>query len=133
MKGKKGIIILAIPILLVLMFALTYIPHKVVDIDPSNVAKIIVFDGNTGYEMEITEEIEIEHIIDNLNDVTFQKGKSSFGYMGYSFNTTIIDKKGKTIKELIINSSDTIRYKGFFYKSVDNPIDYDYIEQLVRK
>ncbi|MBE4909228.1 hypothetical protein IMZ08_14270 [Bacillus luteolus] len=133
MKRKKSIIIIAIPILLVLIFALTYIPHKVVNIEASNVSKIIVFDGNTGYEMEITEEKKIEHIINNLNEVTFQKGKSSFGYMGYSFNTTIIDKKGKTIKELIINSNNTIRYRGFFYKSVDNPIDYDYIEELVRK
>ena len=45
--------------------------------------------------MEITDESNIKHIINNLNEVTFQKGKSSFGYMGFSFNTTIFDKKGK--------------------------------------
>ena len=53
--------------------------------------------------------------------------------MGYSLRTTIYDNKGKSIKELIINSNDTIKYKGFFYTSVSNSIDYDYIKQLVRK
>lgn len=133
MKKMKWIVIIAIPLMLLLIFALTYIPHKVVKIDASKVSKIIVFDGNTGFEAEITEESHIEHIINNLNEVTFQKGKSSFGYMGYSFNTTIFDKDGKAIKELIINSEDTIRYKGFFYSTVDHSIDYDYIEELVRK
>ncbi|MBU8880876.1 hypothetical protein BGM26_18135 [Bacillus sp. FJAT-29790] len=132
MKKIKWIII-AIPLILLLIFSLTYIPHKVMSVDTSNVSKVAVFDGNTGYDIEITDETDINYIINNLNEVTFQKGKPSVGYMGYSFRTTIFDKKGKTIKELIINSNDTIRYKGFFYTSVDNLIDYDYIEQLVRK
>lgn len=72
-------------------------------------------------------------MINNLNEVTFQKGKPSFGYLGYSFRTIIFDDKGKKIKELTINSNDTIRYNGFFYTSVDNTIDYDYIEKLVRE
>ncbi|WP_044022201.1 hypothetical protein [Bacillus sp. SG-1] len=133
MKIKIKWLFIAIPIVLLIMFALTYIPHKVVSIDPSNVSKIKIFDGNTGNQMEITDESNIKHVINNLNEVTFQKGKSSFGYMGFSFKTTIFDKKGKAIKELTIHSSDTIRYKGFFYKSADNSIDYDYIEKLVRR
>lgn len=132
MKKIKWIII-AITLVLLLIFTLTYIPHKVVSINPTNVSKITVFDGNTGNDIEINEETDINHIINNLNEVTFQKGKPSFGYLGFSFRTTIFDNKGKKIKELTINSNDTIRYKGFFYSSVDNSIDYDYIEQLVRK
>lgn len=132
MKKRKWIII-AVPLVLLLLFALTYIPHKAVSIDASKVSEITVLDGNTGYKIEIIDRNDIDHIINNLNEVTFQKGKSSFGYKGYSFRTTINDKKGKSIKELIINSNDTIRYKGFFYTAVNNSIDYDYIKQLVRK
>jgi hypothetical protein len=132
MKKIKWILV-AIPFVLLLIFALSYIPHKVVNINPYNVSKITVFDGNTGNNIEITKETDINHIISNLNDVTFQKGKPSFGYSGYSFRTTIFDNEGKAIKELIINSASTIRYKGFFYTSGDNSIDYDYIDQLVRK
>ncbi|MFJ5714281.1 hypothetical protein [Neobacillus sp. NPDC093127] len=132
-ERKYKFTILAIPLLLVLAFGCTYIPHKIVSIDPSNVSKITVFDGNTGKDLEITNVTDINRIIGNLNEVTFQKGKPSFMYMGYSFRTTIFDNKGKSIEELIINSNDTIRYKGFFYTSIENSIDYDYIGQLVRK
>jgi hypothetical protein len=128
---KRKWILLTIPLFLLLIFALTYIPQKVVSIDATSVSKISIFDGNSGNVIEITKPTEIHHIINNLNNVTFQKGKPSFGYSGYSFRTTIFNNKGKTIKELIINSNSTIRYKGFFYTTVDNSIDYNYIEQIV--
>jgi hypothetical protein len=123
-------ITLVIALLLVLWFGLTYIPHSVVSIDPGKVSKITVFDGGTGNSIDITNRADIDYIINNLNGVTFQKGKSSFGYMGYSFRTTIYNQKGKAVKELIINASDTIRYKGFFYTAKDRSIDYDYIDSL---
>jgi hypothetical protein len=128
---KRILVTLAIPLLLLLAFGLTYIPHNVVNIEPSKVSKITVFDGNTGYELEIKDESDINYIINNLNNITFQKGKLTFGYMGYSYKTTIYNHKGKAIKELIINSNDTIRYKGFFYISKNHSIDFNYIKQLL--
>jgi hypothetical protein len=97
LKKRKWIII-SIPLVLLLFFALTYIPHKVVDINPSNVSKITVFDGDTGNDIEITEFTDINRIINGLNGVTFQKGKPSFGYTGYSFRTTIFDIREKRLK-----------------------------------
>ncbi|MDG5789261.1 hypothetical protein QA612_17515 [Evansella sp. AB-P1] len=129
-KAKKRIFIF-IPIVLLLAFAMTYIPHSVVSMEPNKVSKITIFDGNTGYDIEITDEDQIDHIITNLNAVTFQKGKSSFGYMGYSFRTTIYNQKRKRLKDFIINSNDTIRYKGFFYTDKAQSIDYDYIKDLI--
>lgn len=135
MKKRKRVItvIIAIPIVLLLLYPFTFLPHKLINIDPSNVSKIYIFDGNTGYDLEIKDASDINHIINNLNEVTFKKEKLAVGYMGYSFSTTIYDHNGKIIKELIINSDDTIRYKGFFYRTVNHLIDYDYIERLVRK
>jgi len=51
--------------------------------------------------------------------------------MGFSYRTTIINNEGKPIKKLTINSPDTIRYKGFFYKTKGRQIDYEYIKKLV--
>jgi hypothetical protein len=130
---RLKIVLIAIPFLIILGFGLTYIPHQVVSIHPSEVSKITVFDGNTGYDMEITHQSDIQHIINNLNQVTFQKGKPSVGYMGFSFSTRIYNHNGKVIKELIINSTDTIRYKGFFYRDKYHSIDYKYIENLFRR
>lgn len=126
----KKRIFLGVLIFVLVLFGLTYIPHPVVSLSPSKVSKITVFNGSTGYEIEITDETDIRYIINNLNDVTFQKGKTSFGYMGYSFDTTIYNQKGKPVKKLIINSEDTIRYKGFFYTAKQNEIDYEYINRL---
>jgi hypothetical protein len=132
-ERKYKFTILAVPLFLAIAYGCTYIPHKVVSLDPSNVSRIAVFDGNTGYSIEITDAKDIDHIISNLNKVTFQKGESAFGYMGYSFSTTIFDENGERLEEFIINSNDTIRYNGFFYTSKDQFIDYDYIAKLVRK
>jgi hypothetical protein len=130
-RKKFKFILIGIPVLCIIGFACTYIPHKIVNIEPSKVSKIAIFDGNSGELFEITDGTDINHIINNLNDVTFQKGKASFGYLGYRFNTKVFDQEGELIKELIINSDDTIRYKGFFYQSVDSILPYDYIDKLI--
>ncbi|MEH7234997.1 hypothetical protein [Bacillus sp. JJ1562] len=127
---KLKTILIVIPLLLVLLYSFTYVPHKLFNIEPDKVSKIHIVDGNSGYRFDITDEGEIDRIIKNLNEVTFKKGKSSVGYMGYRFDTTIYDKEGKKIKELIINSVDTIRYKGFFYTSTEISLEYEYIDEL---
>ncbi|WP_077617570.1 hypothetical protein [Bacillus sinesaloumensis] len=131
MKWKT--LLLVIPLLLVLLYSFTFVPHKVFNIDPNNILKIHIVDGNTGERFDITSEEEIHTITTNLNEVTFKKGKLSAGYMGYRFATTIYDKNGDVLKELIINSSDTIRYKGFFYTATDKTLEYEYIDNLVEK
>ena len=130
---KTATIIVATFLLLCLAFGMTFIPGKITNIAAANVSKISIFDGNTGNSINITNEADINHIISNLNEIKFQKGKPSFGYMGYSYKTTIYNKEGKVVQEIIINSSETIRYKGFFYTAKDNPIDYNYIQNLISR
>ncbi|WKA57055.1 hypothetical protein QWY16_11105 [Planococcus shenhongbingii] len=132
MNTRKWLVI-AVPFLLLLAFAWTYIPQKVVSIEPANVSKIAVFDENSMKLMEITKKKDINHLVDNLNKVTLQKGTPSIGYIKFSYRTVFFDDEGKEIKDLTINSRDTIKYKGFFYRSEDHLIDYDYIEELVSK
>ncbi|MEH7226582.1 hypothetical protein V7112_22530 [Bacillus sp. JJ1566] len=130
---KLKTILILIPLLLVLLYSFTYVPHKIFEIKPENVSKIHIVDGNSGFRFDITSEEEINRIINNLNEVTFKKGKPSAGYLGYRFDTTIYDKEGKKIKELIINSNDTIRYKGFFYTTTEIPLEYEFIDQIEEK
>jgi len=131
MKLKSILII--VPLLIVLLYSFTFVPHKIFDIDPDEVSRIHIVDGNSGYRIDITSEQEINRIMTNLNEVTFKKGKLSAGYTGYRFDTTIYDTKGEPITKLIINSSDTIRYKGFFYTSTKTQLEYEYIDELVEK
>ncbi len=98
-----------------LLYATTFIPQRVITTSPSSVSHIHVFDGQSGYEL-------------NLSDVTFQKGKPSIGYMGYSYRVTLYDQDGDELDEFIINSEDTLRYHGFFYAAKSGKIDYNKLD-----
>ena len=134
MRSRKGRVILLIIttiIIIAIWGGLTYIPRKIVTIAPSKVSSIKIFDGNTGKSIIITDKENIEHIIGNLNGITFKKDKVSLGKMGYSFKTTIYKNSGAVYKEFMINSTDTIRKDPFFYKDSTKSIDYDYIRNLI--
>jgi len=122
-----------VPFALILLFGLASIPQHVVNIKPADVSRIVIFDGSTGREVEITEAQVIRHIVANLNEVTFERGKLSIGYLGFRFRTTLYNDGGKAIKTITINSAEVIRYKGFFYTAnKDKRIDFSYIEGLFK-
>ena len=132
MKKKKWQVpLVAIIVACAICYGLIYIPRKIVRIEPSKVSSIKIFDGNTGKSITITSSENINHIIGNLNSITFRTDKLSLGYLGYSFNTTIYKSNGKVYKEFIINSKDTIRKDPFFYRASTKNIDYDYIKDLM--
>ena len=104
------------------------------NLNTNEVAEIVVFNGNTGKETRITDESQIENIINNLNDIKMKRWQPSVGYMGYSFKMTIYLSDGKKAggwNDFIINSSDTIRKDPFFYTVVEGGLDYDYIDSIV--
>jgi len=111
----------------------TYIPHKIISIDPADVSRIELFDGTTGEGLTVENKNEIQHIISNLNGITFSKDKTSIGYMGYRFRITIYKENDRKYKQFIINSNDTIRYNGFFYRDKTKGIDYEYLNELFKQ
>lgn len=96
-------------------------------------SSINIFDGHTGKSITITNRNDIEHIIVNLNSITFRKDKWSLFYMGYSFKITIYRENGGVYKKFVINSTDTIRNDPFFYRDNTKSIDYDFIRNLIDK
>lgn len=108
-------------------------PSSIINIPPSEVSKVEIFNGTTGKSIVITEKTEIRHIIENLNTVSLKKEKISLGYMGYYFRTTIYKLDGNVYKKFIINSNNTIRKDLFFYRDSSASIDFDYIQQLFKK
>lgn len=116
-----------------LLYATTYIPQRVITTTPSSVARIHIFDGQSGYELDLSDRDDINAVMQNLNDVTFQKGKVSFGYMGYSYHITLYGKDGDELDDFIINSADTVRYRGFFYTAKSGRIDYDMLDEWMQE
>jgi len=106
---------------------------SIINMAPSEVSKIEIFDGNTGELIIITDSTDIEHIITNLNMVSLNKEKISLGYSGYSYRTIVYKANGDVYKKIIINSSSTIRKDPFFYLDSSESIDYGYIQRLFNK
>lgn len=134
MKRNKKIFLLILTsiILLAGLYSITYIPKNIISIQTSKVSKIEIFDGTRGEQVIVTDIEQKEHIVSNLNNITFRKGKLSILYSGYKFRMTIYDDNEKKYKEIIINSSELIRYKGFFYIDKSSSIDFDYINNLFK-
>lgn len=130
MKRKILAAIILILCALIIVTGISYIPQKVVNVQAKDVTKIEITDGKTGQQIEITDEMTIAHIINNLNGIVFQKEKSASDYKGHSFDAKIYVHNNLE-QSLIINSEDTIRFKEFFYKATNKKIDYDYIEGLL--
>ena len=134
---KKKIVIVLSVILICLIGVIVWYntPLGLTDLAPDEVMEIVVFNDNSGETTHITDEQQIQHIIQNLNDVEVKRSKPSVGYMGYSFKMTIYLSDGNEAdgwNNFIINSENTIRKDPFFYSVVSGEIDYDYIESIVK-
>ena len=134
---KKKIVIVLSVILICLIGVIVWYntPLGLTDLAPDEVMEIVVFNGNSGETTHISDELQIQHIIQNLNDVEVKRSKPSVGYMGYSFKMTIYLSDGNEAdgwNNFIINSENTIRKDPFFYSVVSGEIDYDYIESIVK-
>lgn len=123
-KKKFGLAAAAFA-LLAALYGLTYIPQHVVRLNPDQIDEILVFNGYIGRQVKITDQAEIRQTVEQLNGVTFQKGKSSLGYMGFGLRLEFRDQAGKKINALIINREYLLRYRGFFYTAVKGKMPYD--------
>ena len=92
--------------------------------------KITIFNGNTGKLTTIIDKKEINSIAKEFNDVAFLKKGFALGRIGYSLNINYYDKSGKNTKKIIVNSEDTIRYRGFFYEPQNSNINFEYLNNL---
>lgn len=132
---KKIIILTSSAVIFLIGIIAWYnVPLNLMDLNPNEVMEIVVFNGNSGKATHITDEQQIQHIVEKLNNVKVKKSKPSVGNMGYSFKVTIYLSDGNEAKgwnNFIINSNDTIRKDPFFYSVVTGNIDYNYIESIV--
>lgn len=132
LRKKILIAICAVVVITIAAFGATYIPHKIIAIKPSEVASILIQSGNTGKRVSISDKDSIQHIIENLNGITFSKNKMSFFMVGWSLSIQINKQDGKPYKELVIDGTSQVRYAGFFYKDSTGSIDYNYMMNFIK-
>lgn len=132
---KKIPILLSVVLILLVGIAVWYNASiDLMNLDANEIMEIVVFNGSSGNTTHIEDKEQIQHIINNLNDVEVKRSKLSAGYSGYSFKVTIYLSDGNEAGDwnnFIINSDDTIRKDPFFYSVTKGKIDYNYIENIV--
>lgn len=128
----KWFIPITIAILLILGIAWYIAPVGVLNIHTQDVSMIRIFDGTTGQGVDVVDEADLEHIINNLNALRMKRGGLSLGRMGYRFRVTVVTRNNRQI-EFIINSANDIRKDPFFYRIEDGEIDFDFIQALFTK
>ena len=107
------------------------VPQKILHTD-EQVAKITLFDGNSGRSATITDPEEIEYIISMFNDKKFSATGIAAFRMGYGVRIKYFDEKEKEIRHFIAGEN-YIRYRGLFYELQDGSIDYTYLENRVKR
>ena len=69
---RKLVMLLTIVAVLAVGIGIWYnVPINLMDLEHDEVIEIVVFNGNTGNATHITDETQIEHIIENLNGAVF--------------------------------------------------------------
>lgn len=133
---KKRLII-ALAVVLVLGLLIWYkTPIHIADADPADVGEIVIFDGNTGKRVQITDADEIEYVIESLHSVRLVRTKLAGASDGFNLDTAIYLKNGERAggwNDFIINSADSVKAGAFYYRAADGAIEYDYLKQLVNK
>lgn len=128
---RKKIILILISLFIILLFILiNKSSHFNIN---GRVAKIEIFDGNTGQKTIIEDKKVIRKLVENLNGITLKKDSLSLFRMGYKYRLTLYSEKGMMggyWGTFIINGTDKIRRDPFFYKTVDGQVDIDLIENL---
>ena len=131
MKRKTILVSSGTAILLAGLFVWYTLPVDLMDLDHKEVLELVVFNGSSGNATHITDKEQIQHIIDDLNDVEIKRTRPSMGYSGYGLSVYLSDgNEAGDWNNFIINSEDTIRKDPFFYSVIKGYIDYNYIENI---
>ena len=102
------------PILVLIAIAWVYSPVTFLKgVAPEEVACIVLFDGNTGDELEITSKKDIAHIVENIQSIPVRREGIAFLNLGYRFIMTFEGADGAELAKFTINDENTIRGEFF--------------------
>lgn len=100
-------------------------------VEPQEIACIVLFDGNTGDELEITAQKDVTHIVENIQSVPVRREGIAFLNLGYRFIMTFEAADGTEIAKFTINDENTIRGEFFYYVNEDGGLCFDYLWHLM--
>lgn len=125
-KNKKArkivtISVLSVVILCLIVFFIWYLtPKKMPRVDAASVAKIYLFDGNSGLETNFTEKEDIGYIISTLQSTEY-KAKELDHYIGTTFQLYFYNGTGEIIDKITFMDEDLV-IKGMWIYTPKNSL-----------
>ena len=120
---------------LVLVLALSMVgcSEKSMKFEIGEASRIELRSGTDGTVAEITNTEDIKYITDNINALTFSKGRSSKDHTGWSYSLKWYGPENDLMEEIVVMGERQIDHKGYFYSSMeaDHEIDLAYFDRLL--
>jgi hypothetical protein len=95
-----------------------------------DITKVELQSGTTGDYIEITEQDQIQNLIQAFNENEFKKGESSKNHTGWSYRLRFY-QADKMTTEIVVLSSGRIDFNNSFYDTIEGAIDTEYIKGLL--
>lgn len=130
MKGKKWQALILGAVLLAAAGAAWYTTPCTFlrGVEPAQVKRISVFDGNRGAAFDIVDPEEIGYIVANIQEQELERDKVSVGYSGFRFRLGFYDGAGRELESFVLNSASDLRKDPFFYRC-DGGLCFDYLQE----
>lgn len=130
---KKTKIVVGCVVLLFIVcgFIWWFMPvHFLREVEPEEVATIIVFNGNNGDEFEITNSDDISYIVNAIQQISLKKDQYISG-ADYYYNLIFVNENGEEIDYFGIQNHIYMRRDDFFYRcNEDLSMIEEYLESL---
>lgn len=135
---KKSILILTISVVVAVILLVAtalgawYFTPRVFlrGVDPAEIDRIEVFNGNTGRHFYIVRNSDISAVVENIQGISMARGKVSSNYNGFAFSLSFLDANGKVIDSFIVNGLNTICDDPFFYHTSEGVLCYEHLAAL---
>ncbi len=133
MKNKINIVTMIIFVMLTMFFTGCSNTKNEIDFNIENANKIMVTIPNFTEKVEIIEKDVIEHLTDNINDLTFIKDTKIIVNEPIKYILTWYNESNQKIEEINIRSDNRIKYRNYYYDiSIEgSKIDLDYLENYL--
>lgn len=133
-RKYTGWLVLAAVLVLVFVLAglIWFEPVQMISVSPEEVRYIHDFDRTCGIQVDITDRTQIQHIVENLSGIVFQREKIAAGF-GLSHDLAFYDENNKVIAQFVVQTTDQVKRGMFFYIDKTNSIDSAYLDKIIEE
>lgn len=124
MKNTKSLLLTILSILLIVLYIFWYNTNRTFTINPDNITKINISNGNNKLLKTYTDQETIEKFTDYMNEINY-KGPFVNNRKGYYYLIEFYNEKGEEIqgKNLRILTPTRIQRNFFAYQVTDESLD----------